>query len=163
MEALVRRAGLSRLRRCRTACGYGLDSKTATAGYTALCLPLLLCYLLTKELTNNPPPPFASPAPPIVLAWVKGSLYSLFAPLTLCANGSGDRGGKSAGRKGGYYDDGSKKLCTGRRVSLGTSGEQQMGYLSPSKKSNARRRNRADHPDFRRNPAFRDGSRVVGR
>ena len=41
MEALVRRAGLSRLRRCRTACGYGLDSKTATAGYTALCLPLL--------------------------------------------------------------------------------------------------------------------------
>ena len=35
----IRRAGLSRLRRCRTAGGYGLDSKTATAGYTALCLP----------------------------------------------------------------------------------------------------------------------------
>ena len=40
MDALIRRAGLSRLRRCRTAGGYGLDSKTATAGYTALCLPV---------------------------------------------------------------------------------------------------------------------------
>ena len=46
--------------------------------------------------------PFASPALPIVLAWVKGSLYSLFAPLTLCANGPGDRGGASTGRKGGW-------------------------------------------------------------
>ena len=47
-------------------------------------------------------PPFASPALPIMLAWVKGSLRSFFTPLTLCANGPGDRGGASTGRKGGW-------------------------------------------------------------
>ena len=48
------------------------------------------------------PPPFASPALPIVLAWVKGRLRPFLTPLTLCANDPGDRGGASTGRKGGW-------------------------------------------------------------
>ena len=42
MEALVRRAGLSRLRRCRTASGYGLDRNTRHGRIYCALLALVL-------------------------------------------------------------------------------------------------------------------------
>ena len=88
MEALVRRAGLSRLRRCRTASGYGLDSKTATAGYTALCLPYFPANPFPGGLVDSQPRPTLS----------TGSTRATYAPGTsfLGSSGRGNRASAAA-------------------------------------------------------------------
>ena len=67
MEALVRRAGLSRLRRCRTACGYGLDRNTRHGRIYCAVLALIpssLTHFVTHSQYLLPgdvySPPFAS-------------------------------------------------------------------------------------------------------
>ena len=94
MEALVRRAGLSRLRRCRTACGYGLDSKTATAGYTALCLPYFPANFFPGGLVDSQP----------CLTLSTGSTRATFAPETSLLGSSG-RGNRASEKRSGISSE----------------------------------------------------------
>ena len=85
--SVIRRAGLSRLRRCRTAGGYGLDSKTATAGYTALCLPYFPANFFPGGLVDSQPR----------LTLSTGSTKATYAPRTSFLGRSG-RGNRASTR-----------------------------------------------------------------
>ena len=88
-------------------------------------------------------PPFASPALPIMLACVKGSLHSFFTPLTLCANGPGDRRGASTGRKGGWKrrNDGH-----GPREEFPRMGANSLASLSRDTRTSPKKGNGPEEP-----------------